>query len=270
VKAAYLFCRYYPLAIAPFHFWGFLGDHEQRVCEAYYHTLYASIIPSILSAQFILMLRTYAFSGRKKNVLAVLSITFFILVGVIIWVMSKELALSLLSSIERTGCFALSDQPSTISLAIAVPVAYHLVAISILATFFDCLNMFIVVWHWVRRGTLGPLGQSFLKQGILVYVVMTAINAMTIVSYLSSSMMYQGLGASIWFGFILPSALSCRLVLILRRTASPTERELRVEHSHMVNEALEMIAVESHPEEPSEETSKGFIPSFSADAQAQP
>lgn len=40
----------------------------------------------------ILMLRTYAFSGRKKTVLAALSITFLTLVGVIIWVISKHLA----------------------------------------------------------------------------------------------------------------------------------------------------------------------------------
>jgi len=52
---------------------------------------------------------------------------------------------------------------------------------------------------------------------------------------------------------------------MLRRKASPTETEIRVEYSHMVNEALEMIAVERHPEEVSE----GFIPSTSTDAQAQ-
>ena len=53
---------------------------------------------------------------------------------------------------------------------------------------------------------------------------------------------------------------------MLRRKASPTETELRLERSHMVNEALEMIAVEWK----SEETSMGFIQSISTDAQAQP
>ncbi len=55
-------------------------------------------------------------------------------------------------------------------------------------------------------------------------------------------------------------------VLMLRQKASPTETELRIQYSHMVNEALEMIAVEWHPEE----TSKCFISSTSTDAQAQP
>ncbi|KAH9016915.1 hypothetical protein EDB85DRAFT_698065 [Lactarius pseudohatsudake] len=69
-----------------------------------------------------------------------------------------------------------------------------------------------------------------------------------------------------WFAYILPSVLACRLVLMLRRKASPTETELRIEYSHMVNEALEMITVELHPEE----TSQDFLPSTSTYAQAQP
>ncbi|KAF8258910.1 hypothetical protein EI94DRAFT_1521078, partial [Lactarius quietus] len=45
VKASYLFCRYYSLAIAPFHLWGLLGDHEEDICKSYYHALYACTIP---------------------------------------------------------------------------------------------------------------------------------------------------------------------------------------------------------------------------------
>lgn len=128
MKVAYLFCRYYPLAIAPFHTWGLIGDHDQHLCESYYHVLYVCAMPAVrqlvLTVQsfltifdcryyhhnvsttkstcftsffshamspVILMLRTYAFSGRKKYVLALLSIAFFGLAGVIIWVTSKEL-----------------------------------------------------------------------------------------------------------------------------------------------------------------------------------
>jgi hypothetical protein len=53
---------------------------------------------------------------------------------------------------------------------------------------------------------------------------------------------------------------------MLRRKASPTETELRIHYSHMVNEALGKIGVEWHPEEISE----GFIPSTSTHAQALP
>jgi len=270
VKCAYLFCRYYTLAIAPFHIWGFIGDHDHRICESYYPALYTSTIPTILSAQFILMLRAYAFSGRKKWVLAVLSITFAGLFGVTIWVMSRELSLSLLFVfVNRTGCFAISDQPTLSANGtrlIETRFGYHLSMISILTAFFDCLNMFIMVQRCVQeRGTLGPLGQSFLKQGIMVYAVMTALNILTIGTFFSSMVRHDIKTVGPWFAYILPSALSCRLVLMLRRAASPTDTELRIEYSQMINRALEMITFELHPEE----TSPSFVPSISTDTQAQ-
>ena len=56
-------------------------------------------------------------------------------------------------------------------------------------------------------------------------------------------------------------------VLILRRQASPTQTELRLEHSHMINEALEMITrVELHSKGTG--TSDSFTPSNLTDAQA--
>ena len=38
---------------------------------------------------------------------------------------------------------------------------------------------------------------------------------------------------------------------MLRRKASPTETELRNEYSHMINEALEMVPGDCHPEDTS-------------------
>ncbi|KAH9014491.1 hypothetical protein EDB85DRAFT_861057 [Lactarius pseudohatsudake] len=195
VKAAYIFCRYYSMAIAPFHLWGQVGDHEERVCEAYYHVLFACAMPTLLSAQLILMLRTYAFSGRKTRVLVVLSITYLGLVGVIIWVTSKELTLApMFFFTKRNACFGISDEPDITVLAASVergdnvplPIAYHVGMISIIATLFDCLNILVVLWHWVQEhDTLGPLGKCFLKRGMLVYIVMTVMNAVAIAAFLS-------------------------------------------------------------------------------------
>ena len=47
VKILYIFSRYYPIAIAPFHLWGLLGDHDQHLCESYYHALYVIAMPSV-------------------------------------------------------------------------------------------------------------------------------------------------------------------------------------------------------------------------------
>jgi len=245
VKIAYLFCRYYPLVVSPFLFWGLIGNHDETVCREYYHALYACVMPTMLSAQFILMLRSYAFSGRERLILLTLTTSFLCLVGYVLWVLSEELSLTALFLInERSGCFATSNQP--IAGLLRVVGAYQLGVISVLTAVFDCLNMFIVIRHCVReRSTLGPLGESFLKQGVLVYVIMTSLNALTIGTYFSSHLLFQAQGS--WFAYILPSALSCRLVLILRRKASPTETELQDQFSQMVDEALEMVIVEPHP-----------------------
>ena len=53
---------------------------------------------------------------------------------------------------------------------------------------------------------------------------------------------------------------------MLRRKASPTQTELRLEHSQMINEALEMIEVELQ----AKGTSDGGIPSISQDTHSQP
>ncbi|KAH8987614.1 hypothetical protein EDB92DRAFT_1875337 [Lactarius akahatsu] len=284
VKAAYLFCRYYPMTIAPFHIWGLVGNHEQRVCETYYHALAACAMPTLfitfvsVVSSVILMLRTYAFSGRKTRVLVVLSITYLGLAGIIIWVSSKELTLSpLFFFTKRNACFAISDEPNITALVASVshgnsvptPIAYHL---GVLATFFDCLNMLVVLWHWVQgRDTFGPLGKSFLKQGMLVYVVMTALNVLSLCAFLGSYLVRYDLAASSVLANILPSALVIRFLshlplLMLRQKASPTDTKLRLEYSHMVDHALEMIAVGQCPEEISE---GGFTLSISTDAEAQ-
>ncbi|KAH8992579.1 hypothetical protein EDB86DRAFT_2932149 [Lactarius hatsudake] len=121
--------------------------------------------------------------------------------------------------------------------------------------------MFILFRHCIReRGAFGPIGQSFLRQGVLVYVITTSLNMLTIGTIFSSRLLHEAKVVP-WFVYILPSVLV--IVLMLRRKASPTETELRIEYSHMVNEALEMTAVELHHEE----TSQDFLP---GPAQAQP
>jgi len=189
------------------------------------------------------MLRSYAFSGRRRLVLVALLTSFLSIVGYVVWVVSKELSLTALFLIdERSGCFATTNQPNAAD-SLRVIGAYQLGLISVFTAIFDCLNMFIVIWHCVQqRSTLGPLGQSFLKQGVVVYVIMTALNALTIGTYFTSDMLYQAQGS--WFAYLLPSALACRLVLLLRRKASPTETELHIQYSHMIGEALEMAAVQ--------------------------
>ncbi|KAF8258909.1 hypothetical protein EI94DRAFT_1753102 [Lactarius quietus] len=128
--------------------------------------------------------------------------------------------------------------------------------------------MFIVVWHCIQeRGALGRLGQSFLKQGVAVYVIMTALNTLSIGTYFGPSISpeLKGIGLGPWFAYTLPSALaigflSPTIFALLIIKASPTETNLRIEYSHMVNEALEMIPVECDHEDISKDLSQSIQP----------
>ncbi|KAF8501039.1 hypothetical protein F5888DRAFT_1327218 [Russula emetica] len=230
VKIAYLFCRYYPLVVAPFHFWGLVGNHDEKCL-------------SVVLPRSLRICNAHDVVSAVRLVLVALLTSFLSIVGYVVWVVSKELSLTALFLIdERSGCFATTNQPNAAD-SLRVIGAYQLGLISVFTAIFDCLNMFIVIWHCVQqRSTLGPLGQSFLKQGVVVYVIMTALNALTIGTYFTSDMLYQAQGS--WFAYLLPSALACRLVLLLRRKASPTETELHIQYSHMIGEALEMAAVQ--------------------------
>jgi len=55
-------------------------------------------------------------------------------------------------------------------------------------------------------------------------------------------------------------------VLMLRQKASPTETDLRVEYSHMVDAAVEVIRLESRPNK----TPESLVQFTSTDAQPQP
>jgi len=55
-------------------------------------------------------------------------------------------------------------------------------------------------------------------------------------------------------------------VLMLRRKALPTETELHMQYSHMIDEAIQMVPVEGHPGA----TTESFALSLQSDAQAQP
>lgn len=65
---------------------------------------------------------------------------------------------------------------------------------------------------------------------------------------------------------ILVQKFSVLSVLLLRRKAPPTQTKLRVEYSHLVNEAIHMIPVECHPEHIPED----LITPVPTDAQARP
>ncbi|KAA1469931.1 hypothetical protein DENSPDRAFT_835624 [Dentipellis sp. KUC8613] len=237
VKAAYLWCRYYPLLVFPFHIWGWVVDHDGETCADIVHPLYATLIPLQLSAQVVLMLRAYAFAGRDSRILYGLCFGLAALLGVdiYVWGFDVQLVSTLFSVLGQSGCFATTDISASQG-------AIHISLTFLTAFAYDLLTMSIVIIHCFRiRSTQGSLGASFLTQGVLVFMSMTTLNIFSAAMYLSSNKTFNGIGS--YFALLLPDVLACRLVLMLRRRVSPTESVRQRECSQLVRDALELLPV---------------------------
>ncbi|PFH52904.1 hypothetical protein AMATHDRAFT_138693, partial [Amanita thiersii Skay4041] len=86
IKYVYLSCRYYPLLTWPIIMWGFVGNHDPNFCIRMVHVLYILLIPYQLTSQVVMILRSWAFTGRRISVAILLGISYVILVGAEIWV----------------------------------------------------------------------------------------------------------------------------------------------------------------------------------------
>jgi len=86
VKVAYLFCRYYPLCVFPMHIWAWVSNHPLSVCTKVWKPLLVLMAMCPMSAQAVFIMRTYAFAGRNKLILAFLVACWIALFVAILWI----------------------------------------------------------------------------------------------------------------------------------------------------------------------------------------
>jgi len=210
VKAAFLVCRYYPLLVFPVFIWYWVGDHDAAQCARVIHPLYAFMVPFQLSAQVVILIRAYAFTGRSRGIFVLLWTCFISLLFAQIWLFGTQFIPipELYLLLGKSGCFANDKQAEKDAFVQAKSMETGLV---MLGTFmFDLLMMILVIIHCIRiRSTQGPLGRFFLMQASSVFVIMSILNLLVAVVYFNSDRQYDGLGFP--FVMILPDILTCRL-----------------------------------------------------------
>jgi hypothetical protein len=173
IKIAYLFCRYYPLVIWPTFLWSILGNHDANVCGYLVHVIYAFIVPLQASTQAVMLIRTHAFTGRRKAVLILLLTNYLVLLGAQIWTFTADIhsATPILHPfVGNTACLRLQNSlPRRVILRTAL-VLYG-------TFFFDLLCVVIVATYCIFSQSMqGRLGETFLKQGMAGFVAMTIGN----------------------------------------------------------------------------------------------
>jgi len=248
VKLAYLFCRYYPLFVFPLYIWAFVGDHTISTCNKVTRPLYGFMSLFMMSAHVVFVIRTYAFAGRNKFILAFLIACWMGLFIFVTWILSTKYKF-ILAWHEVAGdsaCFG--GDISRAAKFVPDNTNWTWTALySVSTTVFDSLMTAIIFFHCLRfRSTWGPLGRVIISQGLLAYIMLTVVNIAITVTYRTPDPKWDGIG---FLSLIIPEVLACRLILMLRRGAYQTATIDDKKQSKIIRDA--MVRLEAAEEDTS-------------------
>jgi hypothetical protein len=239
IKIAYLFCRYYPLFVWPMMIWGWVGDHTIPVCNKVMLPLHilSSFCPT--AAQAVFIIRTYAFTGRNKVMLAFLTACWMALYGYLLWVPIGTFRFydEWSRNFGNSACFGAPYSRAGNGKDILPHGRIDVVAIYHLCNFsFDSMMTVIVLVHCVRsRNIRGPVGKVFVQQGLIAYVMLSAITLPTAALYFGSE---RGWDSISLFLTVATCVIACQLILTLKRRANPTPTSQDRELSDIVRGAM--------------------------------
>jgi len=236
VKAAYFICRYVPLFCFPILLWKWLVNHPQSVCD---NASAISIMMVIfyLPPPVVMILRTYAFTRRNRYILALLLTCYAAYVAILFWLATTKYKLitEFHKLLGKAGCFTGNKSPPSGRSFNRVD-AYPSLIIVICSLLFDLLMTSIMLGHFIRyRDKVGSFGKAFVRQGLVVFIIVSTLHLVLMVVYLSPNHKYHSLGQA---ALIIPNVMACRLILMLKRQANPTVSEGNRLHSELVQDAI--------------------------------
>ncbi|PPR03796.1 hypothetical protein CVT24_007476 [Panaeolus cyanescens] len=251
VKAAYLFCRrvyatsfpsnlpnlntansYWVITVVPYLLYCFVVDHHRETCERIFRIPVALAMWNQVGSESVLLIRTYAFFSRNLYVLWFLIFALSGMVAYQLYVATTQML--------RTSHF--SSQYLTFNAHIVLPFvkppfdkgpclpmskphSAHLLGFFIAPLLFDTVVTFMTVWKAfdIRRRNGSPnsrLIQTFLKEGIFYYILISIANLINGIFYLQPRQAISAI--NIPLSVMLGPVLSCRLILDLRERGSET------------------------------------------------
>ncbi|OBZ68376.1 hypothetical protein A0H81_11628 [Grifola frondosa] len=213
VKIAYLFCRYWVLAVVPYLLWSFCVNHPIETCERIYKIPVALAMWNQVAAEGILLIRTYAFFNRNIYILALLVSA---LAGVVAYQLYVDTSQMLLLP------FINSEGPC---LPRSKPHSAHLLGFFIAPLLYDTLVTIMTVGKavFIRRrggGQSSRLIQTFLREGVFYYILISIANLVNGIFYLQPRQAISAI--CIPLSVMLSPVLACRLILDLRERGSET------------------------------------------------
>ncbi|KIM39675.1 hypothetical protein M413DRAFT_415733 [Hebeloma cylindrosporum] len=231
IKTLYLLCRYYPLMLWCAVIWAYVADHDVQTCSRVAQVVHIALAPCVCNRSVMLM-RAYAFSGRNRNVLALLASCYTCLVLVDLWAFCRKVDMPppiLYAILGDTGCF-----PNYGEVYMALRIGYSMLA----AILMDLVSLVVVAVYCVKSGWNRDvsLAHYFVSQGLTSFAFVSIINIATAITFFKPPRFHIGTGLPLII--VVSNIVACRLILQLREKVTPTESEISRRHSVLVRNAL--------------------------------
>ncbi|KAJ7823267.1 hypothetical protein B0H13DRAFT_2241520 [Mycena leptocephala] len=222
VKVAYLFCRYWVIAVVPYLLYCFVMDHSLETCQTIYKIPVALALWNQVGSESVLLIRTYAFFNRNVYVLWFLLSAISGVVAYQLYVDTTQMLLLpfFKPPFDRGPCFPMSKPHSAHLLG-----TFSLLYIIIAPLLFDTIVTAMTVWKafTIRRRNGGPnsrLIQTFLREGVFYYILISIANLINGIFYLQPRQVISAI--NIPLSVMMAPVLACRLILDLRERGSET------------------------------------------------
>jgi len=222
--------------------WAWIGTHDFKTCSQIVHALYTLILPCPLSCQAVILIRAHAFTGRKKITFWALLAGFIGLTAGNIYVFGTQFVASsdLNVFLGPSACYG--DNKVTRHGEVFLTKNAAGIGFVLLAAFMlDFLAMSLVLFHCYQiRSTQGSLGRTFLRQGVVAFVIISVLNLLAAALCLQPRRQYNGIVLT-WLWMLSP-LIACRLILSLRRKALPTDTTQFRMHSRLIRDAFDPVS----------------------------
>ncbi|KAI0800834.1 hypothetical protein C8Q74DRAFT_447854 [Fomes fomentarius] len=218
VKVAYLFCRYWVLAVVPYLLYCFCADHTLEVCERIFKIPVALAMWNQVAAECILLIRTYAFFNRNTYILVLLVSALSGVVSYQLYVATSQM--DLLRFISRIPGVDATTGPC---FPVSKPHSAHLLGFFIAPLLYDTMVTIMTIGKaiTIRRRNGGPssrLIQTFLREGVFYYILISIANLVNGIFYLQPRQEISAI--CIPLSVMLSPVLACRLIIDLRERGS--------------------------------------------------
>ncbi|EJD52258.1 hypothetical protein AURDEDRAFT_159112 [Auricularia subglabra TFB-10046 SS5] len=236
VKCIYLFCRYWarlshlppfasltlvqkPVCIVPYTLWVYTVNHDIKTCNKNFIVVPLLMTFNMASAELVLLIRTYAFLGRKTWMLGGLLAT---LAGVFIyqyWAVITQMILLPLG--PEAPCFPVAKAGSK-----------HVMGFFVAPLLFDSLVTGLTLWkafsmryRFTKSASESTsFVRTFVNEGLGYFVLISIANLLNGAFYLQPIAVLQAL--NIPLSIMFPNILACRLILTLRSRGSNSDLHL--------------------------------------------